>query len=1172
MIPHLRSTHTPPLPNKMAPSARFAETQLPAEVEDLLSTFPPSTIPSTAAVAGYAFLAPPNTKTGLLFAIAAGSDLDPLPIPLQPNPNSIPPSLSAWPANPPPHSTLAVALAALTPDGTLRIFPSVSLRPPAQDRPRFLQVRVGSALAASVGGVSVPATTIVRGNDMLFVFGGRGSAAVVVEGTTGLEVTELKRVGGERGSLRFGMMFYSAIRSIGGGGRDAEWEEGSGTYEIVGGGACGAGEGVMVVRKGGEVERWGADGLLRAFCVFDYAGGRDAERSVVCAKVTSDDTLVVLVRSTAEKDAGHRIVCFDIRSATEVPKRAEMDVPLGDGRDGLEGQCLMVLSADIAYFYMEVSKTLAWLSVARGVPPEGQVQGNTLVGSDMGVLSVVDAAWGVPEAGVVGGVAGFIHPTGVWLASCAVPPPMSLDREAAIDDLMSVADVADILWRAFLQFCAEQKGAARASLQGLVNFLVAEQADVREILSSVVERGSRRIIVSHQDPEQAPVALLVDTELEKKLVQHESFLKLLADTEVFSGLRPEAPSMTEDCLWNALKTSSRYVVLTDGEKLASAHRVRDLENRLSCSGYYQRFNDAASNSIIGSERIRNGVSSASASRRGRVQVDNAEDEGPSVLNSALRLGGSDISGGRHARKKDESANELYRNPHEFHKFLPALERSMCEALSKLQSEHAMADDNGAADGASYRRGAQTIVLLCCEAAIYVVQGSREARETAVGLLSSLPNALSGVSNWMNDERTCGAVLMKICQKALDVGARSRESEGEQMMRAATIVVDELLSRTPFDDTVRNARRLGRLVGNVQATPRKRRRLDLIFEGTERGKELRFALDMLRKSSLDEDAFRLAEKYGDYGTMLALRVASPDFDEFMETTLRKFGDDFGLFAFRWLEERGEIRLLLRGQNMQTQNSRGMQVGRSARLNALLSDYFQSERCNLSNLSWIHWIAQGNGAVAADDLIAQTKKVAVPEKEGSAINTPILSSIAKLAILADAEQHPDNAEKRKTDHNYLTGRLSLSKLQARLDANSDAFLPIDDLIRQFMEMESVNSDSLAEQVIMAVETLHYMDIDEDKLQSLENFVWRRCVERQSSTWIPIVNKMSTASDIEMRKNLKDTALYLAATRLSLTEVMMSDIIARGAFSSSEFEKHGCTREVTSLVKAAVSLAMA
>lgn len=1163
----------------MTPSARFAETDFPAEVEDLITALPQSAVPSCAAAAGYAVLATESSAHALLFAIAAGSGLDATPIPLQPSSSPHAPSLAAWLAAHDGATVRAVAVAALTRDGTLRVYPSIDVRSPLPARPRCAQLRVSSALAASVNADAVlPALHVARDKDgNLFVFGGRGSAARVFETSSSLEIEPLRRSRDEGavGSLSFGSVFYSAIRSIGQGvtGRDAEWEAGAGPHEIVGCAATTSSPGVVLARKGGVVEKWGPDGLNWTFCVFDYVGGRGAGRTIVSAHVTSDDTAVVLVKSAVQSDPGHRIVTFDVQSKDNVPKRIELDIPLQDGEEGLESQCLMVVSGDIVYFYAEAIKQLAWLSVARGVSADGQVQGNTLVGSEMKVMSVVDAAFGLEDSGVPGGVAAFIHPAGVWLASSAVPPPMSLDKESGVDDLTTSRSSSSILWRAFLQYCADQKGATRASLQGLVSFLVAEGADVSDVLSSIVEQVSLRIISSVQDSEKAPVALLIDTELEKKHGLHTVFLKLLADPEVFSELRLDAPSVTEDRIWNAIKLSSRYSVLTDGEKLAAARRVRDLENRQSTSGYYQRFNDAASASLIGSEKIRTDVARGPYAKRGTVEDGGVDIERPSVLTSALKLGGTDIVGSKVDKRHEDSANELYLKPQEFHRFLPALERSMSDSLAELQSMQTVSEDNGAGDVAALRREAQNIVLLSCEAAIDVVQGSREARELAVEMFSSVPNGMGGIGNWMSDLKTCGNVLMKISQRALDIGAKSRQAEGRQVMHAATLVVDELLSRTPFDDTVRNARRVGRLARNPQAAPRKRRRLDLFFEGTDRGKELRHALNMLRQSNLEEDAFRLAEKYGDYGTMLALRVGSAEFDQFMETSLRKFGDEFGLFAFNWLEERGEIRLLLRGRESEAGNSNAVVSGRSSRMKALLSEYFRGERRHLSNLAWVHWITQENVVAAADTLIRQVRSIAIPGKPGSAINTPILSSIAKLALHADVAQgEAQSAETNKNDYNYLTGQLNLSKVQARLDPNADAFLQTEDLVRQFMEMTSGDSEALAEQVVMAIEALRFSAMEVPKMQALEDSVWRRCVERQSDLWLPIIGTMTTATDIEMRKKLKETALYIAASRLSLSERIITEVIGRGTFESSEFMKHGCTREVSSLVKAAVSLAAA
>jgi len=173
----------------------------------------------------------------------------------------------------------------------------------------------------------------------------------------------------------------------------------------------------------------------------------------------------------------------------------------------------------------------------------------------------------------------------------------------------TISDAVPGLWRSFLQYCADQRGAAKASLRGLVNSLDADDFDIVEALSEIVEKTSRNIVTSDQDPDKAPLSLLIDTELEKKYQQHILFMKLLSDTQVFSEVRPDAPSTTDDRLWDAIKISSRYSVVTDGEKLSSARRIRDLENLQASGGYSQRFNDAASTSLIGSEAVRSSIMS-----------------------------------------------------------------------------------------------------------------------------------------------------------------------------------------------------------------------------------------------------------------------------------------------------------------------------------------------------------------------------------------------------------------------------------------------------------------------------------------------------------------------------------------------------------------------------------
>ena len=1136
-----------------------------------MSSLPSDSAPSCSAVAGYAVIASANSSHALVFAIAVGSALDSVSVPLQSHQDPHPPSLATWTLSQRTDTLTSVAVAALTRDGTLRVYNSVDVR--SRSRPRAEQVRLGSALASSVSDDSAPpALNVCRASDgSLYIFGGRGSAAIVHDRGGRLEVHPLPRSSdADTGSIRFGAMFYSAIKSIGAvaGARDDDWENGSGPHQIVACSPTTGQPGVVIVRRAGEVERWGPEGRLWSYSVFDFEGGRDSRRSVLSAGMTTDDTAVLLVQSHSEAGMGHKIVCFDVRSSNSIPRRTEMVVPLNDDHVDPDSQCLMVVSGDIAYFYVEGKKTMAWLSVARGIPSEGQVQGSTTVDSDLKVLSMVDASYGLSESSATGGIAAFIHSGGVWLVSSSVPAPISLDEDVPMAGLASVSAAVPDLWRSLLQYSADQKGATKASLRGLVKSLIAEGFDVSESLSALVLLISRKIIVSDHDPESAPLTLLIDTELEKKSGQHRIFLTFLADSEIFSGIRPDSPSVTEDRIWDAITVQSRFEVVTDGEKLAAARRVRDLENRHAAGGYSYRFNDATSGAGIGSERAVSDI--LSRTRRDNLENEETITYGRNVLKSALLLGGTQASEQTKDGLQDEAATRLYRYPYEFHRFLPALERCMSESIARMQTEQDMADDTTAGSWTAYRRAAETTVLLSCEAAIETVQGAKEARAEADELFEAMPTGMDGIGNWMSDSRTCGNTLMKIAQKALSIGARSRQSDESLVMNAAVLVVDELLSRTLEhgrwnDRSKEQGRRWG------ESKPQKRRRTDLVFENTVRGKEVRSALDMLRNSGMADEAFLLAEKYGDYGTMLALKVSSPDFDKFMEEGLEKFGEEFGLFSFQWLEDRGHIHLLLQGCGSQ-QSVRDAHFSRSERLNTLLSEYFATERGRLSNLSWIHYISQGAYEAASSCLVSQTQRVAVPGKAGSAINTAVLSSIAKLALKVTAGGEHDRFSETASNFDYISGKLLHTNLQAELDPNAGTLRPCDEVIRELMDNSATESERLSDQVAMAIEALQYSDVASSDAQKTQDYVWYSCVERQSDLWVLLVKGLGTANDMDMRKTLRSTALYRAAVRIGLRESAIAEVISRGAFDNGEFAKLGCLPEVARLMRATVSLAAA
>lgn len=1145
----------------MSASARIAQTDYPVEVEDLLAehVFPLT----VTAVAGYAAVASTNSPRALVFAIAAGSGLDAISINLQQLPPSHPPALASWLAAKKGPVVHAIGLAALTVDGVLRVYPKIPIINPAPASCK--EIRVGGSLTASAGHECVALhVKHVPALNALFVFGSRGSAAIVIMDGGRLYARPLERnndASVERPASRIGSMFYSAFRSISSSAtmRGSDWETGEGTQKIISSGILS--DGVVLIRRCGDVERWSVTGLQWSFNAFDFIGGRDVENSLLGAGVTSDGTVVLLAEIRTTSNQGRSLVCFDVRG-DDIPSHIGLVVPVNGGLEEDQSECYMVVSGDIAYFYMGSARTFAWMSVARGVRPDGQVQGTTSIETDMRVLDVVDASFGLPEAELTGGVAAWLHPNGVCLLSSAVPAPMSLDDDQRPSETASVSDAVPVFWRSFLQYSADQRGAAKASLRGMVSFLLSNGFDLEETLSDVVKMVSRKIISSDKDPDKNPTTLLIDTELRKKQGNHKMYLKMLADGEVFSQVRPDAPSIAEDRLWDAVTSSARLCVLTDNEKLATASRIRDIDNLQPHGMYFQRFNDAASRSLISNGQVRGSLRSVPLTANDDIGDDIADV--PSVLANALCLAGRSLP--LKGSKREGEAVWLYLYPYEFHRFLPALESSMSAALSQLQSDQNMAENDNAIEVPAYRRAVRNIVLLASDAAIAVVQASRDAREENNQLLSHSLSGMNGIGNWLSDFSSCRKMLAAISEKALAVAERMTLAEQVPIRRAATLVVDELLACGSIAAAAREAS----CRENRPPTPQKRRRLDCSHEESEWGRELRSSLDMLRQSGLNDDAFRLAEKYGDYGTMLSLRVSSPIFDEFMEQGTLKFGDEFVFYAFHWLEERSYLHLLLRGRPQNMEGTRlSSSFGRSQQLNVLLSDYFRNDRKTASNLAWMHSISVGDYDSGTKCLLNQMRKIAQPGKAGSVKNTRLLSSIAKLAILSNDNEEERRSKSTNESLNYVCARLHMAEVQQSIEPEIDSLFHGKDLVYKLVDECDSESATLAAKVVLAVKTIQLGTFIGEKTPDLEDFVWRRCVERQSELWLSMAKHMSRSSDIQLRENLMNTALFKATDSISMSVGEMTDVIDRGAFESSQFAAQGCLAEVTQLVKTAVSL---
>eukprot|EP00178_Gracilaria_changii_P001635 TRINITY_DN1230_c0_g1_i1.p1 TRINITY_DN1230_c0_g1~~TRINITY_DN1230_c0_g1_i1.p1 ORF type:complete len:1135 (-),score=165.42 TRINITY_DN1230_c0_g1_i1:10830-14234(-) len=1132
----------------MSSFAHVASADYPPDVEDLITDHPPASL-SVAAVAGFAVIANAASQA-LLFGIAAGPELDAVSIPLQPFAQNRAPALSVWLPETRSDVVQYVGLAVLSSDGVLRVFRRLSVT--SSGVPTCQEIRVLASLVQSSGAEDCVALEVVYvpKAKALFVFGSRNSAAIVSLRTARLEVRPLQQaVHKDRSSLRFGSAFYSAIRSIsiGIGGRDDSWMHGTGIHEIVA--TDYVKDFAVLVRAGGEVEKWGTRGLVWSFNVFDFIPGRDTRNRVESNGITSDGTLVVLVKSWSQTDHSRQIVCFDVRHS-EIPQQVELREPIRDIDSQADSPCFMVVSGDTAYLYLEESHTLAWLSVARGVSSDGQVRGSTPIEYCANIIAFLDASHCMPDAATKGGVTACLHTTGVWVASSSVPAPVSMDITEDPRKHDSIRASETILWRAFLQFKVGQRGASKASLRGLVKSLKGFK--LCDALSKVLQATSRRIITSDQDAGRDPISLLVDADLEKKQQNHSAYLRMLADGQLFSQIRPNAPSIAEDRLWDAMNTSSRTHVLGDSEMLAAAACLRQFENSLAA--------------VSKEDHERFPIKDTSATQPNANEREEGHDS--EVLKRVFRL--LNKEGGRSTSNDDVDLTWLYRHPHEFNCFLPALHQSMKEWLSKLQKDANTLEEPEALESVSFRAEMRRIILLSCEAAAAVVQGSLDARGENCELLSNDRDDMDRIESWACDSKTSRDVLWNVADSALFYSRGISPSENRPILNAATKVMDEYLrssgsrfarkiyvSREPF----------------TRSNAQKRRRTDLDLETSEWGREVRKALDKLRQYGLDDEAFRLAGKYEDYGTMLSLRVHQNGFDKFMEDSLQKFGDEFAFYSFRWLEQRGEICLLLNGaSNLSSESDSAHKNNRSERLTSLLSDYLRKDRERFSNLSWMHWFSTGNFVEGINSLVKRVNVVSVPDKPGSKGSAFSLCSIAKLALQA-AEKEGGECNRDQGDRlGIMIARLFMISVQEEFSPSRDALMQGADLVRHMIEDSSTDSESLSKRVVEALRVVEVCEtIGDPTATELGDYVWRRCVERQRAVWIPLAQNMSSLNDVSIREKLKSTALFKAAQDSELTCDNILDIIDRGNLKESELASSGCAEKVNLLVRTAVALAV-
>lgn len=1167
----------------------------PADVEDLLLSASSATADalSAAGVAGYAVVASAGSTRAHLFAVAGApgsSARDALALPLPPpvaGAGLTAPRLAAWRGA---NSLLSVA--ALDAAGPLRIYAGVN--PSARSPPRPREVRVARALAASARADDahhhVRACEVVRAaagdHDALFVFGARGSAAYVRVDASAPQVHHLVREAsvaesGKRSGISFGQMFYSALRSISADARPdaADWEAGAGRHRIVGAGALSGQLAACVVREGGAAECWGADNLLWSVDVFEVAVPRVAaeRRRVVRASVSAEDTLICLLEEIVDEVPMFRIVGFGVH---DVPEAVAVQINLSDLTNGRRDvDVCMTLSEGLAYVHVPGTRRLSWVSVARGIVETDQVHGSVVLSEGVQVLHVLDASHASAahsSDAVSGGLVACLCADAVNLVSSGVPAPMSMLGDEVVAPVVQTEepDVNAMLWRAQLQYKAGQTGAVRASLRGLYRATYVNGAPSTNFLADVVRDVSQFIISSRSNPANSPVSLLVDDELERRQTEYNSFIRLLGDAEVFNGLREDAHTTTDDRLWDALSPNVRHEVLCHGEKLAVARAVRDVENRHVSGATSNTFRNAGTTSVVGSEAHARSMSMAGSILPEDLREVEAElCEGGSVISRALHRAGSLV---RTNEIGGDEASFLYRYPTYFDAFLPALRDSLADVNRRGQT--AM-EEQTAPGGMVWLRAVRNVTLLACEAAICVVASARETRAAAVSQLERDRFALRGFRQWACDNHA-RATLEILVEAVLEMKGGARLNEMPKVKMAAEIVSDELLActRTALSDTTGN-----RAGAHAQSPAMKKRRV--AEDGTSLwGRARTKVLDRLRTFMLPDVALVLAEKYRDFGTIMSLKKESDDFDAYFAEALANYGDEFGFYGLKWLEERGEIKLLLKGR---AGGEDGLQTTvdvRDESVSRLLSTYFREERAGVSNLAWMHWLAEGRMLEGASVLTRHVKDVATPGHPGSLQNTRVLSSIARLAQMAvemereddEESEYPDTQEGQtqlEEDVHYIRGTWHLASTQhimADPDA-LDSLLTLSDLVRAYIDRAPVASRKLARHAAVALEAVDFGEASDGEKDELKDYVWRRCVEREGHTWMQIVGGVRGISDGMLRKRLEGTAVYAVARETGTTIEEVREIVGRGAFGIREFVEGGTRGELEGVLVKTVGLAV-
>lgn len=1199
---------------------------LPPEVEDLIAEHGGCGAALTFAGAAHYVLAA-GAAPGPAFLFRTGStDAVALEVPRAAD---APPATAVWVGG-----TGAVGAAALARDGVLRVFAGEGV---AGVRELRLAGVLADSCGADPGAACAGGGVVYVGGERLVVFGGRDSAACVDLGGGGemlarplmrvADVDESVASAGAAGvrassGSGYGFGLLSVLRGALGDGRRADeedWEAGAGEHALVGLGR-GRGGAAISVQRGGAVEKWGAEVLLWSGNVCriaaDVCPSGSKSFTVLGAAVSSEDVVVALVMFSLADQPHVALVTVNGGGGEEAPTEACMYADLGTLVCDPE-EVRLVLSADIAYVFLGTSGVVQWISVSRGISADMQVQGQYEVDVNTVMLGAVDFADGLPASElIVGGCTGFIEANRVLVLSAQVPAPVGRDAPfvsgagaaALLEDGVgpeatpAVPDVASsLLWRAYLQYAREQQGAAEATLSTLlISALNSSGRPSSAILDEAVVRASEGIIDTPPGSQAgSPLSLLVDSQLEEKLHRHAPLLEMLSRSHLLAASDYSGKDRT-DRLWDFLSDAARGKLVANAEKLAAAHRLRTIENLYASRGRGRHASSFKGGSTVGGSETSVALSNRTASTAmfGTVAEEDfmheeAEVGALSIVSEALSVAGSAAMEALGIEAEVQAAVEdpevvLYGLPSQFQRFLPTLRSCVAAVVSRAAESGiggrggAVVEDEDAANVSSrLRRLACRDILLASEAALAVINAANEVREEAQASYSFDITTMEVKGGWSCHPVMSRAVLNDLANAALAAAKLCRPNEARVLRKCAVAVTNGLLSsaRTAH---LEEQLRSGTPGGNPSKSPFKRRRLDKVDEMNSMwGAERLAMLTILREHKLDKEAFTLARKYEDFGMMLTLKCHSPDFNDFMEEAVEEHGREFAMFAFQWLEMRGEIKLLVFGcsppaGNLSVSGTGGR--GRSVGLSNCLTDYFAHQRGGVANLSWMRELASGDFASAANGLAKQAKGLNVAGKPCSLPNAKVLLSAAKLSLIAarpgdveddDAAESADKADVALGDE--VDRRLYLLRAQSRLDPEADAVLPADELVKRFLLSAPVDSGSLAEAVVLALEALSLSDLSVTVGRELQDHVWRQCISRQSHFWIPLLAGARGSGDAELRHQLTNTALYEAACRVSLRPVDARDLVSRGVFDIEEVAAAAQGgRSLARMIQTAVELA--